>query len=49
MAGVYQLEPRLLNEADQDWLKSFAAGTDWWCHEVAGFLKNDALEQASLG
>ncbi len=49
MAGDYALEPRVLNESDADWIQRFAAGEEWWSHEVTDFLRNDALAQGRQG
>lgn len=48
-AGSYALESRALNESDEDWIQRFAAGEEWWSHEVTDFLRNDALEQGKQG
>jgi ribosomal protein S18 acetylase RimI-like enzyme len=43
MAGPYLLEPRLLDEAQLEWIQRFSAGEEWWAQEVTSFLHNDAL------
>ena len=48
-AGSYALESRPLNESDEEWIQRFAAGEEWWSHEVTDFLRNDALEQGRQG
>ncbi len=49
VAGSYALEARALNESDEDWIQRFAAGEEWWSHEVTDFLRNDALQQGKQG
>src|SRR5205809_8042585 len=49
VSGDYALEPRPLNESDQPWIDGFAAGEEWWSHEVTDFLRRDALEQGKQG
>lgn len=45
----YALEPRILDETDEEWIQRFAVGEEWWSHEITGFLRNDALEQGRQG
>lgn len=45
----FELEPRTLTADDAAWLTFFDAGTDWWCEEVTGFLRQYALAHAKAG
>ena len=45
----FVLEPRILDESDNDWIERFAVGEHWWDHEITDFLRQDALEQARQG
>lgn len=48
-APDYALKARLLDEAEQNWIQQFAAGEEWWSHEVTDFLRHHAMEMGRQG
>ena len=46
---LFDLSARMLTAEDAAWLTFFDAGPDWWCEEVAGFLRQHAIAHNAAG